>query len=197
MREACESRIDFDSLQVPNRQQHKSWVKALQTKKVKIKYLLINPYPLILTFLTSKKSNKKYTIQVIQFNYSYTHRVTLGVWSVLDSQCLTESLDSWRTPQRCTPTLQLKDFSLFLFLGHMWLLTWVRFLIFDFWFLLLFFLRGNFTYPSDVWPLLQIPPNVQNLSLRYIKLCFSSHFAHSVQKMSILPLTDSKITTPN
>ena len=53
--------------------------------------------------------------------------------------------------------------------------------------------KGNFTYLPELLKFLQIPP--KNLHLVYQTLVFS-HFAHSVQKMPILPLTDSKITIP-
>jgi hypothetical protein len=49
-------------------------------------------------------------------------------------------------------------------------------------------IRGNFTYPSlNIGYFCKYPSNVKNLLLRCIKFSFS-HFTHSVQKMSILPL---------
>jgi hypothetical protein len=45
-----------------------------------------------------------------------------------------------------------------------------------------FFFRGNFTYPLEVWSLLQISPNVQNLSLKCIKIWFSLTLPISYKK---------------
>jgi hypothetical protein len=55
-----------------------------------------------------------------------------------------------------------------------------------------FSFRENFTYPPKVSRFLQIPPNVQKLSLRCIKLCFSLTLPLPYRNffaIPILPLT--------